>query len=80
MIGSVEFTEGTVRVHATLGNDGRWTCDGAPQVAELLDRECQPVGDPDEDAWGHDTLIKAALRLQGLAWLGPGPHPVSSIE
>ena len=71
MIGWVEFTEGGVTVQAILGDDGRWTSAGAPQVAELLNRECPPVGEPAEDAWGHAALIKAAQRLHGLAWLGP---------
>lgn len=71
MIGWVEFSEGEVALQAILGDDGRWTCEAAPQVAEVLNRECAPVGDPAGDTWGYEALIQAAQRLHGLAWLGP---------
>ena len=56
---------------AILDDVGRWSYDAAPEIAESLDRDCAPTGDPGEDAWGHDVLIKAAQRFQGIAWLGP---------
>jgi len=75
MIGWVEFIDGGVTVQAILDDAGRWTCDAVPTVADELNRECPPVGDPADDAWGHSALIKAAQRLHGIAWLGPGRPP-----
>jgi len=72
MIGWVEFLRGGRTVQAILDEGGRWTCEAVPSVAELLNRECPPVGDPAEDSWGHSALIKAAQRIDGIAWLGPG--------
>jgi hypothetical protein len=74
MIGQVEFTEAGRIFQATLGDDGRWICDGSPQVAELLNRDCAPVGDPTEEIWGYAALIKAARRFHGLAW-STNPDP-----
>jgi hypothetical protein len=68
MIGWVEFTEGGATREAILGSDGLWTCDGAPHVAELLNRECSPGDDSAEDSRGYVTLIEAAQRLHRLAW------------
>ena len=75
MIGWVEFAERGVTLRAILDRDGLWTCAGAPQVAEVLNRHHSPAGDLSEDAWGRDELINAAERLDGLAWLGPGRLP-----
>ena len=72
MIGWVEFDDGGMTRQAILDDDGQWTCDGAPQVAAMLNRDCSPAGDPADDGWGHVALIKAAQRLHGIAWLGPG--------
>ncbi len=72
MIGWVEFDDGGVTRQAILEDDGQWTCHGAPQVAAMLNRDCSPAGDPADDGWGYVALIKAAQRLHGIAWLGPG--------
>lgn len=71
-MGWVEFLEGGMTIQAILDDLGRWSCEAAPHVAEMLNRDCRPVGDPADDAWGHDALIKAAQQLRGNAWLGVG--------
>jgi len=75
MIGWVEFIHGGVTVQAILNDGGQWTCDAVPAVADLLNRDCPPVGDPAADALGHSALIKAAQLIHGIAWLGPGRPP-----
>jgi len=72
MIGWVEFINGGVTVQAILDASGKWTWDAVPPVFDLLNRACPPVGEPADDAWGHSALIKAAQRIGGIAWLGPG--------
>jgi hypothetical protein len=72
MIGWVELIHGGVTVQAILDDGGQWTCEAAPPVADMLNRDCAPVGDPADEAWGHSALIKAAQRIHGIAWLGPG--------
>jgi hypothetical protein len=72
MIGWVEFIDGGVTVEAILEDGGQWICAAVPGVADLLNRECAPAGDPADDAWGQAALIKAAQRMSGIAWLGPG--------
>ena len=72
MTGWVEFVEGGVTLFAILDDVGRWNCEAAPHIAAALNRDCTPAGDPGDDAWGHDALIKAALRLHGFAWLSSG--------
>jgi len=75
MIGWVEFIHGGVTVQAILDVSGRWTSDAVPAIADLLNRDCPPVGDPADDAWGQGALVRAAQRLHGIAWLGPGRRP-----
>src|SRR5262249_37757444 len=72
VVGWMEFCEAGATLSAILDAEGGWSCEAAPHIAELLGRECPPVGDPSDDAWGHDALIKAARRLHGIAWLSPG--------
>jgi hypothetical protein len=71
VIGRVEFTEGGMTREAILDDNGRWICEAVPQVAEELNKECAPTGDPSEECWGYAAMIKAAQRLKGFAWLGP---------
>jgi hypothetical protein len=72
VIGWVEFVEAGVTLWAILDHVGRWNCEAALHIAESLNRDCPPAGDPADDAWGHDALIKAAQRLHGIAWLSSG--------
>jgi len=72
MIGWVEFVERGFTFRAILDTDGLWTCESAPTVAEVLNRDHSPAGDFLDERWGREELIVAAERLQGLAWLGPG--------
>jgi hypothetical protein len=71
-IGWVEFVEGGVTLFAILDDVGRWNCEAAPHIAAALNRDCPPTGDPGDEAWGHDALIKAAQRFHGIAWLSSG--------
>ena len=54
------------------GRCGALELRGRAHIAAALNLDCPPAGDPGEDAWGHDALIKAARRLHGFAWLSPG--------
>jgi hypothetical protein len=72
VIGWVEFVEAGVVLKAVLDDMGRWNCEAAPHIAELLDRGHPPSGDQADDDWGLDALIEAALKLNGIAWLNPG--------
>ena len=75
MIGRIVFDEAGRLLEVILGDDGRWTCDGSPEVADELNREYGP-GERVGHLWGHDVLISAARRFRGLAWLGPGRSPI----
>jgi hypothetical protein len=72
MIGWVGFPEGSVTQPAILYDDGQWSCAGAPHVAAFLNHDRPPIGDPTDESWGNATLIEAARRLNGFAWLGTG--------
>lgn len=69
MIGWVEFIEAGATQKAVLDRAGHWHCEEAPHIADLLNRDCQPAGDPADHEWGYYALIKAAERLNGTAWL-----------
>ena len=75
MVGWVEFVERGFTFRAILDTDGMWTCESAPTVAEVLNRDHSPAGEFSGERWGREELIIAAERLQGLAWLGPGGVP-----
>ncbi len=72
VIGAVEFVEKERAFHAVLSEDGKWTCDGAADVADMLNHDLLPKGDPTHPNWGHEVVIEAARRLHGFAWLGRG--------
>ena len=72
MVGWVEFVEAGVTCRVILDAETGWSSESAAGIAEVLNRDCLPGGDPADDAWGHEALIKVALRLGGIAWLGPG--------
>ena len=71
IIGWVEFSEQGATIRATLTAGRMWSCAVAPDVADMLNSEFAPAGDLPDHASVCDALIKAAERLQGLAWLDP---------
>jgi hypothetical protein len=76
VFGWVEFMDRGFTLRAILHTDGLWTCEAAPAVAELLNCDYSPAGEPSDDSWGRKELIDAARRFNGLAYLGPGrPAP-----
>jgi hypothetical protein len=73
--GWVDFTELGATIRASLEANGIWTCTAAPEVAELLNRDCSPAGDRLDQDSACALLVKAAERLNGLAWVAPGRLP-----
>ena len=51
--GWVGFDDGGLACQAILHEDGQWTCDEAPQVAAMLNRDCRPAGDSGDDGSGR---------------------------
>jgi hypothetical protein len=71
IFGWVEFAEGGATFRAALDMTGAWECANAPDIALRLNDEFSPAGEPAELSSWCDILIKAANRLNGLAWLVP---------
>jgi hypothetical protein len=72
IFGWVEFAESGALFRAALSTGGSWDCTAAPAVARLLNDEYSPCSESADLASWCDVLIKAANRLDGLAWLVPG--------
>lgn len=72
MIGAVRFVDddADVALTAVLEDDGTWTCPRSDAIAQRLNADFSPIGTIEGDSpWGHWSLVAAARRLGGQAFI-----------